>query len=103
MLIFQSQISKLFLIISSQYTHGSPGPPAKAISLTSFLLSFSANELRLRQIFQKQLCGTNFLTSQFSLFLYSGMNVWIQKNNINNWDSRVESKSLLKDYFLFPS
>lgn len=50
-LILQSQISQLFLIISSQDLNGAP---TKAVFSTSLLSLFSADEKRFRQIFQKE-------------------------------------------------
>lgn len=59
-LILQSQISQLFLIISSQDLNGAP---TKAVFSTSLLSLFSADEKRFRQIFQKELssCSPFFL------------------------------------------
>lgn len=51
-LILQSQISQLFLIISSQDLNGAP---TKAVFSTSLLSLFSVDEKRFRQIFQKEL------------------------------------------------
>ena len=56
-LILQSQISQLFLIISSQDLNGAP---IKAVFSTSLLSLFSADEKRFRQIFRKE-----------SIFLFS--------------------------------